>query len=209
MVTVERCHGLIDWAVASRPLHEGARTGDAAVCETDGRRALIAAIDGLGHGNEAATAAEAAAAVLRQYADEELTALVLRCHDALAETRGAAMSLARFDGGERTVTWLGVGNVEGRLVRRDRAGLAKSTSLLLPGGAVGHQLPPLVPTTLDVQLGDAVILATDGIENDFAETADLAGPATEISNRILSAKAKETDDALVVVARYVERGRDG
>jgi negative regulator of sigma-B (phosphoserine phosphatase) len=206
MAVVEPSVELVEWAVADRPLRGAAATGDAAVCLNSGEQALVAAIDGLGHGTEAATAAAAALHVLRRHAAAEITALVRRCHEELAGTRGAAMSLASFDATERTMAWVAIGNVEGRLVRRDHAGRVTSRSLLLPGGAVGHEMPLLAPATLDVRLGDLLIFATDGIENDFAETVDLRGSVAEISARILRAKRKATDDALVVVARYVERG---
>jgi phosphoserine phosphatase RsbX len=206
MAAIERSVDLVEWAVADRPLSGAAATGDAALCADAGGRALVAAIDGLGHGAEAAAVAAVALDVLRHHATEKVEALVQRCHAALASTRGAAMSLASFDAAERRMTWIGVGNVEGRLVRRDRAGLLTTRSLLLPGGAVGHQLPRLVPKTLDVRVGDTLIFATDGVENDFAETVDISGSAPEIADRILRARAKPTDDALVAVARYVERG---
>ena len=76
---------------------------------------LVAAIDGSGHGVEAAKAACAGAGVVRAHAGDDLFALVVRSHEALRPTRGAAMSIAFFPHGRSELTWLGIGNVEGRL----------------------------------------------------------------------------------------------
>src|SRR5215211_6766573 len=112
MAAVERSADLIDCAVADRPLPGASTTGDAALCVDAGNRALVAAIDGLGHGDEAAAAAAVALHVLRRHSMEEIEALVRRCHEELRATRGAAMSLASFDLATSTLTWIGVGNVE-------------------------------------------------------------------------------------------------
>ena len=47
--------------------------------------------------------------------------LLEQCHRALARTRGVVMSVASVRARELTVTWLGVGNVEGVLARSDPA----------------------------------------------------------------------------------------
>ena len=52
-------------------------------------------------------------------------------------------------------------------------------------------------------LGDMVIFATDGIAPDFADDLRLDGPVGEIAERIISRYGKKTDDALVLVTRYV------
>ena len=73
-----------------------AATGLIAV-EVDGTSALIGALDGLGHGAEAAEAASLGVDVLRAARAEPLDVLVQRCHRALSGTRGAAMTLVRID----------------------------------------------------------------------------------------------------------------
>ncbi|HEU5010218.1 MAG TPA: hypothetical protein VFT33_05935, partial [Gaiellaceae bacterium] len=80
---------------------------------------LLAGIDGLGHGDEAARAARKAAKVVRENPSPDLAVLVQRCHNALKGTRGAAISLALVSCAEGVVTWLGVGNVEGRVLSGD------------------------------------------------------------------------------------------
>ena len=78
--------------------HEGDdRSGDVAVFAASERGGLVAVIDGLGHGDAAADAAEAAAEVLHAQVDDPPQELLERCHEALRRTRGAVMTLAWFD----------------------------------------------------------------------------------------------------------------
>ena len=99
------------------------------------------------------------------------------------------------------MTWLGVGNVDGRLVDPRRSN--QTRTLPLSPGIAGDRLPPLTCTTLDVRLGDTLVLATDGIDERFADSTDLSGSTREIADRILTEHARPNDDALVVVARYL------
>jgi serine/threonine protein phosphatase PrpC len=58
-------------------------------------------------------------------------------------------------------------------------------------------------TGTDVQEGDVMVLATDGIDSGFARSITPGGSAQAIADRILARHAKERDDALVVVVRYL------
>jgi phosphoserine phosphatase RsbX len=191
-----------DWGIAARALPGEERSGDRAVVTVDGDRALVAAIDGLGHGLEAAHAADVAAEVLQGLAHADPVEAAERCHEALRSTRGAAISLAVFADEPATMTWLGIGNVEGRLVR-DGGWPGRSESLLLRGGVAGHELPPLTPATLPVDRGDLLLFATDGVRHDFADSLGVSGTCPSIAERVLRNHRRTTDDALVVVLRYL------
>lgn len=193
----------VEWGIATRRRRGEATSGDLGVVALLPAGALVAGIDGLGHGREAARAARRAAEVVRRSSSEDLVALIERCHSALRGTRGAAISLAFLSSAANAVTWLGVGNVEGRVVSGDIPQMAPKDSLALDPGLPGHELPPLRPTTLRVRAGDVLVLATDGIRNVFADTLDLSGSAQAISERILADHWKRPDDALVVAVRYL------
>jgi len=180
--------------------HEGEeRSGDKAVFVPFEDGALVAVIDGLGHGDAAADAAETAARVLYEHAEERPQALLERCHAALRKTRGAVMTLAWFDLRARTMTWTGVGNVEARIVRADGA---RQDGPVVLGGVVGYQIPQVKMATVELRPGDAVMFATDGIDADFTATSALALGAQEQAERILERHGKGTDDALAVVVRF-------
>jgi serine phosphatase RsbU (regulator of sigma subunit) len=165
--------------------------------------ALVALIDGLGHGTEAAIAANTAARILKAHAREPVSALVERSHEGLRKTRGAVMSLASFNARDSLLTWIGVGNVEGLLLRADSATLPNREGMSLRGGVVGYQLPPLRATALSVALGDTLILATDGIRSGFTAGLALERSPQELADGILARHGKVSDDALVLVARYL------
>ena len=165
---------------------------------------LLAAVDGLGHGCEAAAAAEAAIQVLRRYAHEPVLGLVNRCHEALRGTRGVVMSLAQYEAREGTVTWTGVGNVEGMVLRPQAVNGAVPTRLLLRRGVVGARLPPLHVSTFPVQPRDLLILTTDGIAGDFDRGLDPGSPLQALAEGILARHGRTNDDALILIARIVE-----
>jgi phosphoserine phosphatase RsbX len=193
---------ILDWSIASRPLAGETDSGDQAVVEVLPNGALVAAVDGLGHGVHAAHAASRAIELVRDDPDEPPVALVNRCHEALRNTRGVAMSLARFSVPDHTVTWLGVGNIEGKLVRgADAQGLGET--LVTFRGAAGVQLQTLRARTVGIRRGDALVLATDGIDPRFADALEPGGSAEEMADGILRDYARTNDDALVVVARYL------
>ncbi len=81
----------LEHGVAERALQGESRSGDRAVLVAYPGGALVAAIDGLGHGDGAAEAAEAAAAVLVAHPGEEPEALIARCHRELRRTRGVVV----------------------------------------------------------------------------------------------------------------------
>lgn len=194
---------LLEWNVATRTMPGEAESGDVAVVRSFPDGALVAAVDGLGHGPEAARAAREAEEILRGSAGEPADRLIERCHQGLKRSRGVVMTVACFDATEDTVTWLGVGNVEGRLIRRSDEGEVHRESMVLHAGIVGYRLPPLRVVTLPVRRGDVLILATDGIRGDFADPVDLSRTPKQIAERILEEEGKGTDDALVMVVRYL------
>jgi negative regulator of sigma-B (phosphoserine phosphatase) len=193
--------GLIEWAVAARPLAGELESGDLHVVEPFPGGVLVAVIDALGHGRDAASVARLAAATLHAYAPESVETLIQRCHRDLRSTRGVVMSLASFNARSATLTWVGVGNVDGYLVRADLTATRRREAIVAGGGVVGFQIPTLRPATIAVTPGDTLVLATDGIAGNFIEGHRRA-PSHEVANDILARYGKRTDDALVLVARY-------
>jgi phosphoserine phosphatase RsbX len=193
----------VEWAIATRCRRGETTSGDLAVVTPLPEGVLVAGIDGLGHGDEAARAARKAAEVLRERPSRDLVGLVERCHVALKGTRGAAISLAFLSPSDRGVTWLGVGNVEGRVLSGDPSAIRPKGSLPLGNGVPGHELPPVRAATLELRTGDILVLATDGVEAVFADSLDISGSTQAISERILADHWRPTDDALVVAVRYL------
>jgi negative regulator of sigma-B (phosphoserine phosphatase) len=194
---------VVDCGVANFVLPEQEECGDRHLisCHKDG--VLIAAIDGIGHGREAANAAKVAISVLKERAGDPITALVERCHQRLRKTRGVVLSLASIHVSDGKMAWLGVGNVQGVLARGDSRQNKAQESLLLRAGVVGSQLPMLLATVLRIAPGDTLYFATDGVRSAFAETLTALENPQKGAERILRQFQSGKDDALVLVARLV------
>jgi serine phosphatase RsbU (regulator of sigma subunit) len=196
--------GVIEWAVAEVVLPGQTESGDRGLVTPTADGVLVAVVDGLGHGAEAAEAAKAAVRSLERHAAEPIIPLIRSCHRSLAGTRGVVMSVAAFDARAGTLTWVGVGNVEGLLVRAESAASPRRESLLLRGGVVGVHLPAIVAAILPVMRGDTLIFVTDGVRSDFAIEGFTHGESPQqLADRILAGWGTKTDDALVLVARYL------
>ena len=192
----------LEWGTAARSRPGEATAGDLAVVRLVPDGALVATVDGLGHGRYAAHAASVAGEIVQGFPGSDLVLLVRRCHDALRQTRGAVMSAALVSLTAGTLTWLGIGNVAGRLFRA-RAGIGGGAiSLPFLRGVLGHELPAVRPATVNLRRGDVLVLATDGIADAFADSLPLSGHPKEIAERVLATHGKPTDDALVVAVRY-------
>ncbi|MBN6033699.1 ATP-binding protein [Amycolatopsis sp. 195334CR] len=145
--------------------------GDAiALAEDTGSRTVVVA-DGLGHGPDAAEAADLAIGVFGNNPDRALSAQLAAMHRALRGTRGAAVALARVSG--RGVEFCGVGNVSATILTPGRS----SQLLLSVPGVVGFILPAVLPRHAPLTGGAVVVLHTDGIDHSWRAPLPPAQPA--------------------------------
>lgn len=200
---------LIEWGVAAQAFAGRVESGDQYLIEPFPKGVLVAVVDGLGHSNRAAAVAKAAIVTLKNYAHEPVIPLFKRCHEELRGTRGVVMSLASLNALESpllgTMTWLGVGNVEGLLLRADGEASPACERLVLRGGVVGYKLPTLRPITIPITRGATLIFATDGLRSSFAEGVTHSDTPQQMADHILAHYGRGTDDALVLVTRYIGR----
>jgi len=190
----------LDRGEAGAP-HEGEeRSGDLAVFVPTPAGGLAGLIDGLGHGPEAADAAELCAAVVREHSDAPAQELMNACHRALVETRGVVMTVAWFDLERSTLSWAGVGNVDARLVRSGPD--PREDVALVFGGVLGYRMPNVRAATMPLERGDVLVMITDGIDAAISPALAGGGAAQTIADRILAMHGRGTDDALAVVVRY-------
>ena len=197
----------LQWAVAARTCPGQAVSGDAYVVKPFAAGVLLAVVDGLGQSNRAAAAAQSAVAVLSKYAADSIVSLIKRCHRNLMMTRGAVMALAAIDP-QANLTWLGIGNVEGVILRANAAAIPSLERLRPHGGVVGYQLPILRAQKTNLRPDDLLILATDGISGDFVVDLPREGSPQRIANRIMERYWKGNDDGLVLAVRYVGTGHE-
>lgn len=190
--------GIVEWAVAFKALAGEKRTGDRHIVTDVPGGTLVAVVDGLGHGDEAAAAADIAIKIIEENADQPLDRIVSVCHSNLIYTRGVVLSIAYINAEFDTVTWAGVGNVEGLIIHRN---LFARDWLASRGGVVGYQLPLIHIATLPIMAGDVLLFTTDGIRSSFSEGLIVKDPQT-MAQEILTGYARENDDALVLVVQY-------
>jgi hypothetical protein len=193
------------WRVASQVLamHEHDPCGDAAAWhplpETGG--GLLAIIDGLGHGAEAARAAQAALQVLAAQPGLPLPQLLALLDAQLAGLRGAAVGLLRVRPG--ALEHAGIGNT--RAMRLRAGQLARLGS---QNGIVGGGLPqPVQINQLDLQASDWLLLFTDGLDEMLQLPVLLPewsrDPAT-LCTHLLRQWRSGRDDAGVLVLQVLQ-----
>jgi serine phosphatase RsbU (regulator of sigma subunit) len=162
---------------------------------------LLAIVDGLGHGPEAAKAAEAALRVVRAHSELALPELLTEIDVSLAATRGAAIGLVRIQG--RRAWHAGVGNTRVLHWRGDRMQRLSSQPGIVGGGLPRH----LQVTELDLQPDDWLLLFTDGLDEMLNLPAHLPewdrDPALLCDHLLAHARAGR-DDAGVLVC-HAER----
>jgi serine/threonine protein phosphatase PrpC len=190
----------LEWSTAAATMPGETESGDRYWAGAVANGMMFAVMDGLGHGRAAAAASDIAIATLERHAGDPLIELVRRCHESLRGTRGVAMSLAVFNTQDARLTWIGVGNVEGTLLRRDTA--LPCDRLLLRNGVVGIHLPILRAGELAVRSGDILTMVTDGVSAEGPLRVSMDGRIESMADGILASACKGTDDALVLVARY-------
>jgi negative regulator of sigma-B (phosphoserine phosphatase) len=189
----------LEWSSAAATMPGEAESGDRCWAGAVANGMMFAVIDGLGHGGAAAAASDIAIATLEQHAGDPLIQVLRSCHESLRGTRGVAMSLAEFNTEDAMLTWIGVGNVEGTLLRRDAAPCDK---LLLRSGVVGIHLPVLQEGAIAVKPGDILTMVTDGVSGQQPLRVSMDGRIEAMAHGILASGCKGIDDALVLVARY-------
>ena len=71
------------------------------------------------------------------------------------------------------------------------------------GGVVGYNLPQVRMSTIALEPGDAVVIATDGVHADYSVSIEPGVAAQDLAERVLERHGKGTDDALAAVVRYL------
>jgi anti-sigma regulatory factor (Ser/Thr protein kinase) len=151
---------LLDVGVVCLPIDGETACGDGWCIRQDGERATVLLVDGLGHGPNAAQAADTALDVFRATTDRSPTETVSLLHDALRATRGAAVAVAEIrrtaDGA--SVELCAVGNTVTAVL-----GPAGARSLPSMNGTAGLSLRALQSFTQPLRSDDLLVMHTDGL----------------------------------------------
>lgn len=170
--------------------------GWAVVCGGDG--ATLLAADGLGHGPDAARAANAAIGALAQRGSLGAGEAMHAAHEALRPTRGAALATARIDFAADELRFAGVGNIAGMVLDDGRRALVSHN------GIVGHNMRKVQEFAQPFGPGALCILHSDGVQTqwDLGRYPGLQGRSPVLIAAILMRDfIRRRDDAMVLVVR--------
>jgi anti-sigma regulatory factor (Ser/Thr protein kinase) len=161
----------------------------------------VAVVDGLGHGQAASVAADAALEVFAA-APADLDGYLARANDAMRTTRGAAAAICRLDPGVGELHYVAVGNISARILTP-----TEERGLPSYNGTLGlHSAPPRSRvSSYPWPPGATLVLWTDGLRGrvDLGPAAELFGrdPAL-VAAGLLRDDGHDRDDATVVVLRH-------
>lgn len=144
--------------VVCLPLGSERACGDAWLVHRMPGRTLVVLADGLGHGSDAARAADTAIRTARAHARHAPARIIEAAHDAMRSTRGAALAVAVIVPSEQRLTFAGVGNVAGVIVSHDAA-----KSLASLNGTVGHEMRAVREFVHPWTARDCLVMHTDGV----------------------------------------------
>lgn len=174
--------------------------GDSWGCVQNDQDVVILVADGLGHGLEARLASSEAVRQLYQSPELLPKALLMRVHQALRSSRGAAVAVARIDYTRGKVTFAGVGNISARIY----AGSQGRQNLVSLNGIAGHQCERIQEFSYSWPEDGLLVLHSDGLSTatGLESYPGLAArdPAL-IAGVLYRDFRRERDDATVVIAK--------
>lgn len=175
--------------------------GDAWACEKTSDRTLLVLIDGLGHGWEAAEAAQEAVTSFRKHHARSPGEILSYMHDALRKTRGAAAAVCEIRSGEGSLTYAGIGNTVGVVLSRK-----VSRSLVSHNGTLGVTIPRIQEFRVEWPEDGILIMHSDGVKSRWdlsSYSGLLARHAAVIGGALIRDFRRQRDDASVVVVKAV------
>jgi len=132
--------------------------GDSISVIHNGSRASCMVIDGLGHGLEAAEAAETGLRFFAQHSHEPPQQIISGIHSALRPTRGAAVAIAEIDLSTRKVRYCGIGNISATIVDDERM-----RSMISHNGTAGHIASRITEFLYEFPPGAMLVMHSDGV----------------------------------------------
>lgn len=190
----------LEISCSTRPCAGQSDCGDRCGWWTTPERIVMAVADGLGHGAEAAYAAEVAMACIGADLERPFAEIFATCDVHLRNTRGAALAVAvvTLDSGQLTIS--SVGNIRTVLLTA-----GKDFRFGGSRGIVGAGYARLTPEVRTLSRGDVLALFSDGVDEFSAlretlnETAHL--PKDQAA-AVLTRWARPDDDAAVLIYHH-------
>ncbi len=202
------CNRWCRWSAVNVPQGDGPASGDAWAVAGDGRLGALL-VDGLGHGPEAALAAQAAVSAFGEGAAADVEGFLHRAHEAMRTTRGGVLAVAVLDPVAGEVRYAGVGNIAARLLVGGR-----SSALGGRAGTLGTQLaaPHVHVQPCPWAPGATLIMASDGLRSAWDPSPYpglLAHDPAVVAATLQRDFGRPGDDATVLVVQDVRPPEGG
>lgn len=197
----------LDIGAATRPHPKMEVNGDAFVIKKWEENALVAVIDGLGHGQFAHRAALKAAQYLENHFDRPLEDIFRGVGRSCRSTRGVVMAVALINWSLKKFFLANVGNIEVRMLNSPQP-----PSFRLRRGVIGLNAPNPVITEHDWHEDNILIIYSDGLRShwQWKDFIDLEPESSAvIAQKMLHRLSRDNDDATVLVVKNRESAKDG
>jgi anti-sigma regulatory factor (Ser/Thr protein kinase) len=191
----------VDFAGLVVPIAGETACGDNMAWDIQSDRCMVLVADGLGHGPQAAEAADEAVRVFRAYSSEAPASIISRLHDALKKTRGAAAAVAEIRPLAGTLIYSGVGNIAGSILSN-----TLSRSLVSHNGTLGHVMPRVQEFKVEWPRDGILVMHSDGLLSRWdlsRHPGILAKQPALIAGVLLRDFRRERDDSSVLVMKGV------
>lgn len=176
-------------------------SGDAWSYQQSEDRTIVLIVDGLGHGHDAAVAANEAVSVFQSRVEKKPGEILSYLNDALRKTRGAVAGIAAINHHDRTLTYAAVGNTAASVLSRQ-----SSRSLVSHSGTLGVAAPRIQEFQMDWPEDAVLIMHSDGLQSrwDLSSYPGLLSrhPAV-IGAALVRDFRRQRDDTSVVVIKSV------
>ena len=181
------------------PIDGEAECGDAWAVKQATSSTLLLLADGLGHGPNAAEAANLAVTIFKNAALASPLELLRQIHSGLGKTRGAAVAVADICFATQVISYAALGNIVGRIFCG-----AKSQTMVGCNGTAGFEARNIVEFCYPWPEGGRVVLHSDGLKTHW-HLDDYPGLAQRhpalIAGVLFRDHRRPHDDCLVVVAK--------
>lgn len=196
--------GDLQLGVVCVPMKGESVAGDGWDLHFDRGRYLLVVVDGLGHGPEAAAAADAAKIELRKNPKRTPAEHMTAMHGALRATRGAAGAVVEIRPAEQVGTFAGIGNI-GCFVRSG----GKTRSLASHNGILGHQMYKVQEFSFPFPYNALLFAYSDGMTSRWNPGSypglEARHPGV-IAAALYRDHSRGRDDTTIAVARNMARG---
>lgn len=190
---------VLDWAVAIRSKGGAPHCGDGFLLQRDAGVIMAAVVDGTGSGVAARDAATACLAALENIGIAPIDRCFDAAHDALRNTRGAALAIALLDLDRAQLDWAAVGEVDGVLFRAPPE--KGRESVMQRGGTMGLQYGGIHRQKHPMGRGDLLMLTSDGVSGRHRDAITTIGTADQSADLCMRRFGRSDDDAIVLALK--------